>query len=176
MDNYIKNINNKNFKVNVYKSPWAAAIWSACLPGFGQFYNRDYIVALTLGIWEVLVNLMSGLNWSIYYSFIGDLEKSFTVIDWGWGLYYPSVYAFNIWHAYDRAKVINLELEKRGVPKPEKHANGLGFFTGLFLGMFFGIHWTFLKSPVFSGVILGLILGIAGYFIEKILSKSNKQG
>lgn len=72
-------------------------------------------------------------------------------------MFYPSVYVFNIWHAYDRAKVINSELESRGEPKPPKLANNLGFFTGLFVGMFYGLFWQFLISPVFSGVILGII-------------------
>ncbi|MBS8266378.1 hypothetical protein DYI25_18300 [Mesobacillus boroniphilus] len=88
-------------------------------------------------------------------------------------MYYPSVYVFNIWHAYDRAKTINLELENRGVPKPEKYAHSLGFFTGLFLGMFFGIHWNFFESPVFSGLTLGLVLGISGHVLEKRILKNN---
>jgi len=166
--------NQQNYKVNVYKSPSAAAIWSTLLPGFGQLYVRDYIIGFSLVAWEIVVNIMSNINWSIYYSFNGELHKSVEVIDWGWGLFYPSVYVFNIWHAYDRAKVINSELESRGEPRPPKLANNLGFFTGLFVGMFFGLFWQFLISPVFSGVILGVILGIVGHFIEKILTNKLK--
>ncbi len=171
MNDYFKNIQQKNFKVNVYKSPFAAAFWSACLPGFGQFYVRDYIVGIILGVWEIGLNLMSNLNLSIYYSFTGELQQSLEVVDWQWGLFYPSVYVFNIWHAYDRANVINSELEERGVPKPNKCSKNQGIFIGLFLGMFTGLHWNFLVSPVFSGVVLGVGLGGIGFLIEKMFSK-----
>jgi hypothetical protein len=161
----------KDYKVNVYKSPAAAVIFSALLPGFGQLYIRDYIVGFSLIAWEIVVNLMSNLNWSIYYSFTGQLQKSVEVVDWGWALFYPSVYVFNVWHAYDRAKVINSELEARGVPKPKQLTHNIGFFTGLFLGMFFGLQWHFLVSPVFSGVVLGLLLAMIGNIIEKAYRK-----
>ncbi|WP_456274682.1 hypothetical protein [Bacillus sp. AK031] len=171
MNQYFEDIKSKNFKVNVYKSPVAAAIWSACLPGFGQFYVRDYIIGIILVIWEIAVNVLAKINWSIYFSFTGELQKSLDVVDWGWGLFYPSVYVFNIWHAYDRARVINSELQERGVPTPKQYSHLLGFFIGLFLGMFFGLHWTFLVSPVLSGCVLGLVFGVIGHLIEKILVK-----
>lgn len=47
-----------------YKSPYAALFWSCVLPGFGQFYNKDYIVGAVLIVLEFLINLNSNLNLS----------------------------------------------------------------------------------------------------------------
>ncbi|MBM7573285.1 hypothetical protein [Aquibacillus albus] len=51
--------NQQNYKVYIYKSPLAAAMWSALLPGFGQLYVRDYIIGFSLVAWEIVVNIMS---------------------------------------------------------------------------------------------------------------------
>ncbi|MDV2687061.1 DUF5683 domain-containing protein, partial [Alkalihalophilus lindianensis] len=54
-----------------YQSPYAAMLWSLVLPGFGQLYNKDYVIGFVLLVLEFLVNLKSDLNITLLYSFMG---------------------------------------------------------------------------------------------------------
>ncbi|WML45785.1 hypothetical protein [Neobacillus sp. PS3-40] len=164
-----------------YRSPLAAALWSVFIPGFGQFYIKDYITGLILILFEIALNIFSHLNLSIYYSFLGQFERARSVVNYEYGLFYPSVYVYNIWHAYNAAIEINNGLKEQGIKKPKKMTSLTGPLYGLGLGMFFGLHFQILKSfplfqsPVFNGLLTGLIGTIIGYSIEKLFtSKKGK--
>lgn len=98
-------------KEDTYKSPVAAMLWSFALPGFGQLYNRDYIIGLLLVVWEIIINLYSNLNLALMHSFHWDFEQAHDIINYEWGLFYPSVFAFSLWHAYNKAKAITYRNE-----------------------------------------------------------------
>lgn len=168
---------------NTYKSPVAALLWSAALPGFGQFYNGDYLLGFVLMIWEIAVNFNSNLNLAIMHGFHGDFEKAHKVIDYQWGMFYPSVYGFSLWHAYNKAITINLQLENVGIKPPKRKSYLTGFLFGMVSGMNFGLYWhfhffrktcclQFLDIPVLNGLLSGLIGGILGHIIEKIHLKN----
>ncbi|MDC3424327.1 hypothetical protein NC797_07365 [Aquibacillus sp. 3ASR75-11] len=84
-------------KKNTYKSPVAALLWSTALPGFGQLYNEDHLLGFILMGWEIAVNFNSNLNLAIMYVLQGDFENAHEVIDYQWGMFYPSVYGFALW-------------------------------------------------------------------------------
>jgi hypothetical protein len=165
-----------------YKSPYAAAVWSMVLPGFGQFYNKDYIIGFVLIGFEFLINLYSNLNLALVYSFTGDFARAHSVIDYSWGMFYPSLYAFAIWQAYNTAKAHNAK-DLDGMQKRTYHT---GFFIGLVVGMDCGLFWhefpflerfqtlSILDMPVFSGLVFGLLLGALGYFLEKKIYRKKK--
>lgn len=158
-----------NVNSHLYRNPLMAAIWSLFLPGFGQFYNGDYLTGFVLMVWEILVNTMGGINLSIFFAFNGELERSFEVLDFQWALFYPSVYAFSVWQAYQKASNINRQLAQEGVPRPEKVTYHDGLFIGLALGLFFGLIWSFTGNPVI-GALSGGVIGVAsGFLAEKIL-------
>jgi hypothetical protein len=166
-----------------YKSPYAAAVWSMVLPGFGQLYNKDYIIGLVLLGFEFLINLYSNLNLALVYSFTGDFVHAHSVINYRWGMFYPSLYAFSIWQAFNAAKAHN-DRFLDSVPVKKTHLTG--FFIGMVVGMDFGLFWhdfaflnqyrvlTILDMPVFSGLIFGLLLGTLGNFIEKTIFRKKK--
>ncbi|MYL32866.1 hypothetical protein GLW05_04565 [Pontibacillus yanchengensis] len=89
-------------RLGVHWSLWA-------IPGFEQLYNRKYLLGLFYMIWEVVVNLLANLHLSIIYSFRGDLQASYDVVKWEWALFYPSVYAYGIWQAYNTSSRTNYE-------------------------------------------------------------------
>lgn len=163
-----------------YKSPLAAMLWSCVLPGFGQLYNKDYIVGFLLIGLEFIVNLNSNLNLSITESFIGDIHSAHHVIDYRWGLFYPSLYAYAIWQAYNSAKANNNKLVGKD---PDQRTYLSGFFLGMVLGMDFGLFWhdssfishngaiSLLDFPVFNGLALGLLAGAFGHLMENIYRK-----
>lgn len=155
-----------------YKSPWSALLWSFALPGFGQLYNRDLILGFALIILELFMNFSSHLNLSLMHTLHGELKQSHDIVDFQSGLFYPSVWAFSMWEAYNRCKKRNWDLEEMGLKPKDKHTAFTGLFFGLVFGMNIGLHWHHLfLSPVISGVIIGITGAIAGHLIEKLIEK-----
>lgn len=141
------------------QSPWAALLWSLALPGFGQLYNRDYFIAVVLITLEFYTNYGSHLNLSLLYTFHGDLTRAHDMVNYEHGLFYPSIWGFSMWQAYNRAKRMNDSSSEVGLNGP---------FFGLVAGMNIGLYTHFLFiSPVYCGLVVGLIGVVFGFFIEK---------
>lgn len=85
-----------------YKA-WQAALWSIAIPGFGQLINGKYIKGLTLLALELLINMHSGLNMIIVYSFQGQPLEAINATNYQWLMFYPCIYLFAIWDAYNDA-------------------------------------------------------------------------
>ncbi|MFB5198562.1 hypothetical protein ACE198_27465 [Neobacillus sp. KR4-4] len=167
-----------------YKSPYAAMLWSCVLPGFGQFYNKDYIVGAVLIGMEFVVNLNSNLNLSLINSFIGDIHSAHHVIDYRWALFYPSLYGYAIWQAFNAAITNNHKMIGKDA---DQRTYLSGFFIGMVLGMDFGLFWhntslirhysviRFLDFPVFNGLAFGLLIGIMGHIMEIKVYRKQKE-
>jgi hypothetical protein len=80
-----------------------AALWSIAIPGFGQLINGKYIKGLTLISLELLINMHSGLNMIIIYSFHGQNMAAVNSTNYQWLMFYPCIYMFAIWDAYHDA-------------------------------------------------------------------------
>ncbi|UOR13510.1 hypothetical protein [Halobacillus amylolyticus] len=144
-----------------YQSPWAALLWSFALPGFGQLYNRDYFIALVLITLELSVNFLSNLNLSLLHTFHGDLVRAHDVVNFEHGLFYPSIWGFSMWQAFNKAKRMNGEHSK-------VYLTGLIF--GLVAGMNIGLFTQpILITPVYSGLAIGAVGGMIGYISEKVI-------
>lgn len=169
-----------------YKSPVAALLWSFALPGFGQFYNGDYLLGFLFMALELTINHQSRLNLAIIYAFQENFENGHHVINYEWGMFYPSVLCFCLWQAFNRAKEINWHLEQKGISPPKKKASLTGILFGLVVGMNFGFYWhhfffyekfrmlRFLDIPVMNAFVFGLIFSFMGYGIEKFFRSSKK--
>lgn len=92
-----------------YKSPITALSWSLMMCGFGQFYNGQYIFGMVLLLCEGMVNVLSKLNVSILHSFHGKFQMAHDVVSYQWGIFYPSIYGFSMWQAYNKAIIINYQ-------------------------------------------------------------------
>ncbi|OLS41114.1 hypothetical protein [Bacillus sp. MRMR6] len=164
-----------------YKSPGAALVWSMVLPGFGQLYNKNYFIGGVLIVFEILVNVYSNLNLALLYSIKGDFLQAHEIINFKWGLFYPSLYCFSLWHAYNIAIANNAQVLHHTIAR---RTYLTGFFIGMVIGMDLGLmlhDYTFLGKnpvtfildmPVFNGLILGLVLGYIGHLIEKTVRKT----
>lgn len=151
-----------------YKSPLAALLWSIAIPGFGQYYNKNYILGSVLIAWEVFINLNAHINEAIYYTFRWNLQAAHDVANLTWGLYYPSVFCFSIWQAYNKSMKMNYErrLNTSSENRPYR-PQYTSFLFGMVVGMDVGLSWELFISPVLSGLSIGLLFGLLGHFIEK---------
>jgi len=77
-----------------------AALWSAAIPGFGQIINKKYFKGLMLIGLEIMLNMCSGLNTIIIYSFHGQTLEAMNLTNYQWLMFYPCIYLFAIWDAY----------------------------------------------------------------------------
>ncbi|RVT59054.1 DUF5683 domain-containing protein [Niallia taxi] len=161
---------------NSYKSPWASLLWSFVIPGFGQFYNGQFLIGIVLVALEVLINSCSNLNMSIYHTFHGELQKAHEVVNYNWGLFYPSLWGYGMWQAYNQALTINNNLREKGIKEPCKRAVFTGLLYGFVAGMVLGLFFQFiLVSPVYTGLTIGIIGAVIGHLVEKLIFKGKQK-
>lgn len=82
-------------------TPWVAAAWSALLTGFGHLYNGKAFKAAILLSWTVAIIYLSQLNNGIIATFNGQFDGAKDIIDYQWLLFFPSIYLFAMWDAYN---------------------------------------------------------------------------
>lgn len=145
------------------RMPYAALLWSAMLPGFGQMYNRDFAVGAVLLVLEFSTNVLSNLNHAIIESFNFSQGHELTSSHLQWMLFYPGVWSFSMWQAYNKAYEMNNSVAGDGNIDVQ--------FTGLFIGltvfMQLGVIWPIIHSPVLTGLIFGFFGAIIGNICEK---------
>ncbi|MFZ5645511.1 MAG: hypothetical protein ACOY46_18260 [Bacillota bacterium] len=156
---------------HTYRSPWVAAAWSLFLPGFGQLYNRDLLIGFSMVILEFIINMEGKINLSIFYTFNGYFQKSHDIMDFQWALFYPCIYTFAAWQAYNRAKEINKQLQEQGIAIPERKTYHNGFFMGMLIGLLFGLQWGILDSPIFGALLGGAVGTLLGILFDKRFKK-----
>ncbi|MGI6468203.1 MAG: hypothetical protein GXZ09_10925 [Syntrophomonadaceae bacterium] len=150
-------------------SPTAAMLWSLCIPGFGQLYNRDYINGLVLVALEFLINVQAKLNLAILFSFRGQIDVANQIADIQWLLFYPCVYSYSMWQAYNRAaQICRLHAEA------SENCHRLrynGPFIGAAMGGTLGIIYLEAIGVVLGGI-LGMIAGaVIGCAAERLVNR-----
>ncbi len=76
-----------------------AALWSIAIPGLGQLANGKYLKGFLLLFLEFLINVKSGLNTFIIYSFHLQTTAAVKMTDYQWLMFYPCLFMFAIWDA-----------------------------------------------------------------------------
>lgn len=76
-----------------------AALWSIAIPGLGQLANGKYLKGFLLLFLEFLINVKSGLNTFIIYSFHLQTTAAVKMTDYQWLMFYPCHFMFAIWDA-----------------------------------------------------------------------------
>ncbi len=82
------------------KHPLIVAWWSCAFPGFGHLLLSKYLRALSLFIWEFVINTYAHMNEAIVYSFTGQFDKATDVLEIRWLALYAPVYLFAIFDSY----------------------------------------------------------------------------
>lgn len=148
-----------------FRSPVTALLWSFTIPGFGQLYNQDYLVGLTLIFLEFLINVKANLNLVILLSFQGQCLEAIKAANFQWLLFYPCVYCYSLWQAFNRALEINRSQEKTQEYNYRSHYTCL--FTGSAMGGTLGVIYSFNIGPVWGGIIGMAVGALCGLMIEK---------
>lgn len=152
--------------MKINRSPTIAMLWSLCIPGFGQFYNRDYIIGLVLVTLELMINVKAHLNLAILYSFRGQISLAIQTVDYQWLLFYPCIYSYSMWQAYNQALETSRFDGENEKDHPKLRYNG--HFIGAAMGGTLGIIYSDQIGPVFGGF-LGLAIGVAiGSWLKRL--------
>lgn len=139
-----------------------AVLWNIAFPGFSQLLSGQYIKGILFVFLEILINSKSQFNHAIMYSFIGEMERAYSVLDYQWIMFYPCVYMFAIWDAYRFA-----------MPEDEKLSFLPFVFSAYFVtvGIMYSTKMTIFKmnlGPIFLPILF-LIPGITSGFLIKYL-------
>ncbi|WP_223292227.1 hypothetical protein [Salipaludibacillus neizhouensis] len=138
-------------------------MWSIALPGFGQILNKQVLKGIVLIILEFLVNVQSNFNLGIMYSFRGEISAASEVLNYQWLMFYPCLYMFAIWDAYQDA---------------DGEVSDLAYLPFVFGAFFITIGLMYSSKIVLFGILLGpvflpmlfLIPGLLiGYIVRKIV-------
>jgi hypothetical protein len=78
-------------------------LWSIALPGFAQILNGKFLKGLLFIGLEIWINVQSNFNDVIILSFHGEIEKAIEQTNYHWLMFYPCLYFFAIWDAYNDA-------------------------------------------------------------------------
>jgi hypothetical protein len=135
------------------------------LPGLGQFYNRDYWIGLLIIILEFSVNYLSCINGLIKLEFNNHLNHQLAPMHLYWIMFYPAIYTFGMWQAFNRSVDINQELKRQVIP-PTIPPKFTGLFIGLCIGMLCGIIWPYKTFYIGTGLVFGFIGMAIGHALE----------
>lgn len=152
--------------MKVKRSPAIAMLWSLCIPGFGQLYNRDYINGLVLVALEFIINVKAKLNLAILLTFRGLIDTANQTADIQWLLFYPCVYSYSMWQAYNKAaEIIQLDGDVKENCRRLRYS---GHFIGAAMGGTLGIIYLEQFGVILGGIV-GMIAGAAaGCLAEKV--------
>ncbi len=151
-----------------YHSPWTALLWSAMMPGLGQLYNRDYGNGILLIVLEFIVNYFSCINCMILFEFNNTCFKEITNSNLHWMMFYPSLYSFGMWQAFNCAVTMNQVSDGHG-HGPDSYPKLTGLFIGFGIGMLLGIIWPYRGLRIITGLGIGLIGMLIGHGLELVL-------
>jgi hypothetical protein len=137
-------------------------LWSIALPGFGQLLNGKLLKGILFIALEFVINVQSRLNEVIILSFHGEIDEAISQTDYQWIMFYPCIYMFAMWDAYQDA----------GGGKT-RYA-----FVPFVFGAYFGTVGVIYSRGLFGAVWLGIVgafVGIgAGLLLRMFLIKKSE--
>lgn len=133
-------------------NPWAAAWWSAALPGFGHLYLGELLKGIIFMSGEILINTRARINLAIYYTFTGNLEKANNVFNERWGLFYMAIWVYAIYDAYMHSVELN-QLSELEEAQEKRHFKKFSITP-------FGISYLSQRPPLLSAFFSFLVGGM----------------
>jgi hypothetical protein len=94
------------------RKPSLAIIWSLFVPGLGQLYIHRIITAFFIIVWVMIFAYYSRGLEAISLLFLGKIKQATAVLNIEWLLFFPSIYGFAVFDAYENT-IENNKLFKR---------------------------------------------------------------
>nr|WP_315990965.1 hypothetical protein [Desulforamulus aquiferis] len=88
-------------------NPWVALAWSALLSGFGHIYNHKALKGMILLGWTVAIIYFANINMAIIHTSFGRFDLAEATVNYQWLLFFPSLYIFAMWDAYNDTVEMN---------------------------------------------------------------------
>ncbi|MFA9559749.1 hypothetical protein ACERII_20780 [Evansella sp. AB-rgal1] len=95
------------------RKTWLAIFWSLITPGLGHLYANRLPTGFYILVWFVIAVYFSNILPSIHYTFLGQFDKVFEVINPQWALFVPSMYCFAPYDAYLQCDSFNKLMAKQ---------------------------------------------------------------
>ncbi|HLR01234.1 MAG TPA: hypothetical protein VK111_00625 [Virgibacillus sp.] len=98
----IKRFSISRFEINHLdkRRPLMAVMWSLFIPGLGQLYLHQIIIAFFSISWTLIFLYFSNFFDALHLLFLGDINMATATLDPMWFLFMPSLYGFSVYHAY----------------------------------------------------------------------------
>lgn len=141
------------------KNPWVTVWWSIAFPGLGcMLLGKPFKGIIFLG-WEILINMKSGINTAILYSFTGNFELAKQAVDSRWLLLYVGVLIFLMWDTYR----FTLELNKISI-LADRETTSIQFMAISPLGL------NFLNrvNPCLAAIWSAFIPGLGHFYLRRM--------
>ncbi len=103
--NSVKEIDSNSLDKRV---PWLGGLWSVMFTGLGHIYCHKIVSGFILLGWTVVVSYQSKLPHILMYSLTGQFNHIPELnINYQWFLFFPSIYFFGIYDAYEQTVTAN---------------------------------------------------------------------
>ncbi|MCA1054431.1 hypothetical protein LCM10_05490 [Rossellomorea aquimaris] len=109
------------------RNPLMAVVWSLFMPGLGQLYIHRIVTAFFVIVWTVVFFYYSHGLEAITLVFLGEIEKSTSVLRPEWFLFFPSLYGFSVYDSYINTVENNKLFEKEQRSFFKKHYQSSSF-------------------------------------------------
>jgi hypothetical protein len=88
--------------------PWVSAFWSFVFTGLGHIYCHRIVTGSLLLGWTVTVSFQAKLPYLVIFTLTGQFQRLHELaVDYEWALFFPSIYCFGIYDAYQQSVVLN---------------------------------------------------------------------
>ncbi|MGG1515240.1 hypothetical protein ABE504_07490 [Paenibacillus oryzisoli] len=82
------------------RKPFMSVLWSMFMPGLGQLHIHRLLTAFFSLVWSIIFLYYSNALVAVHLLFLGDVQKSTSVLDIQWLLYMPSMWGFSVFDSY----------------------------------------------------------------------------
>lgn len=90
------------------RTPWIAAFWSFLFTGLGHVYSHRIISGFLMLGWMVTIAFHSRLPYVVIFTLTGQFDRIHELpINYEWALFFPSIYFFGIYDAYQQSVTLN---------------------------------------------------------------------
>src|SRR5699024_12553153 len=94
---YVANVSILGVTQAHLRNPYIVAWWSAAFPGFGHLLLAKSVRGFLFIILQVIIHTQAHINMGSSYTFVGEVDLFYQVLDARWLILYLRIYFFIFW-------------------------------------------------------------------------------